>query len=275
MIGFSNLQNSQGHITVTNLSTLGAAFSYFTSIKKIVKDNSEMVASQYCFCRVVAGITKALQRVNKSFIFGLGYDTFTKFLGVLDDTEKIDGIIDAFKAIKWADTWADIKKSGSTIRRSIKFLQPIKSIGNIKKLIDEGDLMLDLGKLGFKGVGALVGEAVTPIPILDCLIGFVIGSIVDILLEKVIEHFMYKHCINLLPMMRDNMCYTPHWGQNLLLNYNEDKDTSPYGEKDKEYSNGTKDLEDVTKDDNGEYTISGSTDPDSDNYDKITYDIDD
>lgn len=274
MIGFSNLQNSQGHITITNLSTIGAAFSYFSSIKKIVKDNSEKVATQYCVCKVFAGIAKIAQIKVKAFIFGLGYNFFNKVVGALSNKEKVDAVIKSFKTLKFADTIKDIKNAGSKIRESIKFVQPVQYVKDIKKLADKGDIIVDIGKIGFKGVGSAVGELVTPIPIIDALIGFTLGSIVDILLEKVIEHFMYKHCINLLPMMRDNMCYTPHWGQNLLLNYNEDPDTSPYGEKDKEYSNGYHDIEDVTSHDSGEYTISGSDDPDSDNYDKVTFDID-
>lgn len=272
MIGFSNLQNSQGHVTITNLTTIGSAFSYFTTIKKAVKENAEVVAAQYCFNKTIAVILKHAQIIPKWWVFNLGVKTG------MDSVDKAADIWKAFRAVdksEWSALWGAVKNLGPELRKS---LDAVKDVGKFTDKVKDFfqaykgfDAIFDIVKTGgIKALGGTVGSAV---PGVGTLIGFAVGILLDVLLEKVIEYFMYKHCINLLPMMRDNMCYAPHWGQNLLLNYNEDPDTSPYGEKDKEYSNEG-DIEDTTKDDSGEYTISGSNDPDSDEYDKTTYDID-
>jgi hypothetical protein len=272
MIGFSNLQSSQGHVTVTNLTTIGSAFSYFTTIKKAVRENSERVAAQYCFNKTIAVALMHVQILPKWWVFNLGVKTG------MDTVDKALDIWEAFRKVdkaEWSLLWDAVKGLGTELPKSLKawnkmdkFTDNVKNIFHAYKGLDT---LFDVMKTGgLKALGSAAGSAV---PGIGTLIGFAVGIILDILLEKVIEYFMYKHCINLLPMMRDNMCYAPHWGQNLLLNYNEDQDTSPYGEKDKEYTNED-DINDITRDDDGEYTISGSQDSDSDEYDKTTYDID-
>ena len=242
MIGFSNLQNSQAHVTVANIATIGSSFSHFTSIKKAVQENAELVAADYCRAKVYANAARMLLIAERYGVFSIG-----AFGG--------KNVFEVFQKIS-PDEWLALKTAAKTFGNDLmgslkgwnsadKFFDNVKAIFGSFKGIDGILGVLKTG--GFKKIGTSIAGP---------LIGFAIGAIVDALLTSIMDYFQYKHCVNLLPMMKDNMYYSPHCGKKLLLNYNEEN--SPYDEQDKYYDTPEgEDLKDVTTDDDGEKTISG------------------
>lgn len=216
MLGFSTLKNSQAQVIITNIVSVGSAFSYYMTVKKCIKDNSEKMAQWY-------NVTKLLEKMSYALAAGEGY----LILGTLNKLVRNRGIAkDVYKILKAADyveVGKDAIKFGKNIRTTIaatKFLKWGSKADDAVGVIKASKNIITFGRLalsgGIKTIGAELGTAAAPI--IGTLIGFVIGTLIDVLISVVIDYFRWNNCIVLLPLQRKGSPYAPiDDGEKLLL----------------------------------------------------------
>lgn len=203
MIGMSTEQHSQAIVTLTNIMTVGGAFSYYMSVKKTIKDNAERVADWYNTCKVITRIATIGDYALKGILATAAI-------------KKGANIYKAIKAIDYAVAFKELKTIGSTIRTSYNALKTVKGLAKITQIGKEAKTIFTAGKLSFKAIFTGGGTAVAPG--LGTIVGFVVGILLDILLSAVIDYFRWNNVLVLLPMMHHNTPYAPILsGEKLLL----------------------------------------------------------
>lgn len=207
MIGMSTMQESQAHIVLTNIITVGGAFSYYMSIKKIIKDNADKVANWYNLCKIITHFAIYADYALKGALVSSFIYSGVNLIGSIRDIVKT---MDKVKAI------TELK----TITQAVLHVVDIyKSINNTSKIVKIAKTATTLSKItstGFKAIFAGGGTAVAPG--VGTVIGWVIGVLLDMLLNAVIDYFSYNNVLVLLPLMHKSTPYAPILsGEKLLL----------------------------------------------------------
>lgn len=202
MIGMSTMQESQAQVVLTNIMTVGGAFSYYMSIKKTLKDNADKVAEWYNTCKWTARALTIGQYALRGILI-------TASLKKMNNAYKI------LKTIDYAQALKDLKNIGSVIRKSYNAYKAVEAASKITK-IGEAVKVLKAGNLSFKLM--LTSGGTVTAPGLGTIIGFVIGFLLDILLSAIIDYFRWNNVLVLLPMMHKSSPYAPMLsGEKLLL----------------------------------------------------------
>lgn len=229
MIGMSTEQNSQAIVTLTNIITVGGAFSYYASIKKEIKDNADKVAEWYNECKKMATFTKVISYGDKAF---LAFYTFKKVPKVFRATKDIIAMI---KGLDFKSALSQLKRLRSFVCKSVNIYKRMKKANQTFKIAKIAFKSMKIAGGSFKALfatgGATGGTAAGPLGTIGgAVIGFVVGLLLDILLTVVIDYFRWNNVLVLLPMMHKSMPYAPILsGDKLLLtgssNTSEDETT--------------------------------------------------
>ena len=202
MIGMSTMQESQAQVILTNIMTVGGAFSYYMSIKKTIKDNADKVSDWYNTCKWTA---YALTTID----YGL------KGILVTAGIKKMNNAYKILKTIDYAQALKDLKNIGSVIKKSYNAYKAVETASKVTK-IGEAVKVLKAGNLSFKLM--LTSGGTVTAPGLGTVIGFIVGFLLDILLNVVIDYFRWNNVLVLLPMMHKSSPYAPILsGDKLLL----------------------------------------------------------
>ena len=207
MIGMSTMQNSQALVTLTNIITVGGAFSYYMSVKKTIKDNADKVAEWYNECRNIAKIAMLAQGVGRIAMTSVALYRGAKYTKAIYNT---------IKGIDYALAFKEIKTIGSTIKNSYNIYKAIDATSKTVKVAKTAKQVFQVGSVSFKAIFASGGTAVAPG--LGTIIGFVVGLLLDIILTVIIDYFRWNNVLVLLPMMHKSNPYAPILsGEKLLL----------------------------------------------------------
>ncbi len=207
MIGMSTMQNSQALTVLTNITTVGGAFSYYMSVKKTIKDNADKVADWYNNCNDIVKIATLVQTVDK-----IALTSVTVIKGI-KTTKSMYKLI---KGIDYALALKEIKQIGSTIKNSYNIYKAINATSKTVKVAKTAKQIFQAGSLSFKAILASGGTVAAPG--IGTVIGFIVGILLDILLTVIIDYFRWNNVLVLLPMMHKNNPYAPILsGEKLLL----------------------------------------------------------
>ena len=207
MIGMSTMQNSQAQVTLTNIMTVGGAFSYYMSVKKIIKDNADKVADWYNVCKTMATIATLGDYALKGILVSAG---------ISKTVNTVKNVYNTIKAIDTAQALSELKTVGSTIKNAYNIYKAVESTSRTIKIAKTAKTIFQAGSASFKVIFASGGSVAAPG--LGTVAGFVVGFLLDILLSVVIDFFKYNNVVVLLPMMHKSMPYAPILsGEKLLL----------------------------------------------------------
>lgn len=219
MIGMSTEQNSQALIVLTNIITVGGAFSYYMSVKKTLKDNADKIAEWYNNCKGWLSIATGANYLLRGYLakqmlkytVGSGANMYKMIKGAIKGTGE------------FADTVKEWKKFAKFIRNSYNLYKKMEAAGQTFKIAKITGRAFKYGATSFKALfttgGGTAGTALGPLGIAGgAIIGFIIGLLTDILLTVVIDYFRWNNVLVLLPMMHHNTPYAPILsGEKLLL----------------------------------------------------------
>jgi hypothetical protein len=201
------MQESQAQVVLTNIITVGGAFSYYMSVKKTIKDNADKVAEWYNECRKIAKIAMLVQ--------GIGRIAMTS-AALYKGAKYTKAIYNTIKGIDYALALKEIKTVGSTIKNSYNIYKAIDATSKTVKVAKTAKQVFQVGSVSFKAIFASGGTAVAPG--LGTIIGFVVGLLLDIILTAIIDYFRWNNVLVLLPMMHKSNPYAPILsGEKLLL----------------------------------------------------------
>jgi hypothetical protein len=210
MIGLSTMQNSQAQVVLSNIITVGGAFSYYMAVKQAIKENAEQVAEWYNTCKAIVAVAGIAQGVERTILVS------SAFYKTVNSTKNLYKLV---KLTDYAALGKELKTFGGAIRTSITGAKLLKSADKIGDSVKIGKALLTAGKVlmagGTKALGAEIGSVV---PGLGTLIGFAVGLVIDILLSAVIDYFRWNNCVVLMPMTHKGNPYAPITsGEKLLL----------------------------------------------------------
>jgi len=221
MIALNTEAASNANVNLANMTSLCEAFAYRASVKKVIKDNVELLANYLNTFSWSLFLMTSIRNIDTLLLVGTAGK---KLYQIFDKSEEIIGGI---KAIKWADLGKEFKnlkyavKSFSGIKKTISKTNSISKIG--KSIVKHS---ISLGKRGFKSLkllgakaGGVAGAVGGPIGVAAAaIVGFVVGTIADILLTKIIDFLSYNNMVVLLPMRHKGIPYAPILsGEKLLL----------------------------------------------------------
>ena len=237
MIGFSTKANSQGEVVLSNYISICSAFTYFSNIKKCLIDMSPDVTGAYSFSRDIMFGFVSEYDVLRGTLNAIGMGGYLYGFGKIG--AYISDNISTFKALKKAGELGEFYKSFDSFKDAVKVFNTT---------LDTLDTIGDIAKLGAKGIGAIRAGLKGGFGAIKALkvalpakgfVGIAIGLLIDILLDKIIDYFEYKHCVTLMPLMRNNMAYIPTtYGEHLVMQNADDNPS--YSEADKLYSGDEK-----------------------------------
>ena len=207
MIGMSTMQESQAQVVLTNIMTVGGAFSYYMSVKKTIKDNADKVADWYNTCKTIAGIATLAQVVERGIM---------ATAAISKSVKSAKAIYNTIKAIDYAQALKEIKKIGSTVKNAYNIYKGIDATSKAVKIAKTAKEVYKVGSASFKAILASGGTVAAPG--LGTVVGFVVGFLLDILLSAIIDYFRWNNVLVLLPMMHKSSPYAPILsGEKLLL----------------------------------------------------------
>lgn len=207
MIGMSTMQESQAQVVLTNIMTVGGAFSYYMSVKKTIKDNADKVADWYNTCKTIAGIATLAQVVERGIM---------ATAAISKSVKSAKAIYNTIKAIDYAQALKEIKTIGSTIKNAYNIYKGIDATSKAVKIAKTAKEIYTVGSISFKAI--LTSGGTVAAPGLGTIIGFVVGLLLDILLSAIIDYFRWNNVLVLLPMMHKSSPYAPILsGEKLLL----------------------------------------------------------
>lgn len=202
MIGMSTMQESQAQVILTNIMTVGGAFSYYMSIKKTIKDNADKISDWYNTCKWTAYALTVIDYGLKGILVTAGI-------------KKMNNAYKILKTIDYAQALKDLKNIGSVIKKSYNAYKAVETASKVTK-IGEAVKVLKAGNLSFKLM--LTSGGTVTAPGLGTVVGFIVGVLLDILLNVVIDYFRWNNVLVLLPMMHKSSPYAPILsGDKLLL----------------------------------------------------------
>lgn len=202
MIGMSTIKESQAQVVLTNIMTVGGAFSYYMSVKKTIKDNADKVSDWYNTCKWTAYALTVIDYGLRGILITAGI-------------KKIKNAYKILKTIDYAQALKDLKNIGSVIKKSYNAYKAVKTASKITK-IGEAVKVLKAGNLSFKLM--LTSGGTVAAPGLGTIVGYIVGFLLDILLNVVIDYFRWNNVLVLLPMMHKSSPYAPILsGDKLLL----------------------------------------------------------
>ena len=203
MIGMSTEQNSQALTTLTNIITVGGAFSYYSSVRKTIKDNAEAASAWYNECKKIVNFIAQFDYIAKGFT-------------AIESIKLTKQTIAFAKSLKYADAIGELKQLGGFIKNSYNLFKRVDKARKTYTLAKTAYRTFKLSSLSFKALLATGGSVAAPG--LGTIIGFAVGLLIDILLTAVIDYFRYNNVLVLLPLMHHSTPYAPILsGENLLL----------------------------------------------------------
>ena len=203
MIGMSTMQESQAQVVLTNIMTVGGAFSYYMSVKKTIKDNADKVSDWYNTCKWTVYALSAGQYALRGLLITAGF-------------KKAKNAYNIIKGINGAVALKELKTIGSTIKNSYNIYKGIEATSKALKIAKTAKEVYKVGSASFKAILASGGTVAAPG--LGTVVGFVVGFLLDILLSAIIDYFRWNNVLVLLPMMHKSSPYAPILsGEKLLL----------------------------------------------------------
>lgn len=229
MLALSTEQLSKSQVVISNIMTVGGAFSYYMSVKKMIKDNAEAIAQWYNECKTWTNIAMFFDVNLRVLLATAGiHKTVTgvkKAWDVIKDFKDIHKIIDGFRTVK------------NAVATSINSIKTAKQLGETIKVAKAAKTIFQAGSTSFKAIfatgGGTAGSSASPVgTIVGAAVGFVIGFILDILLTAVIDYFSYNNMVVLIPLMHKTIPYAPILsGERLLLINNTGVEESEFVEQ--------------------------------------------
>lgn len=214
MIGMSTEQHSQAIITLSNMITVGGAFSYYMSVKKIIKDNADKVSEWYNTCK---------DWVFWTSLADAGIRVGLASAAIYKTVNSVGNIYDMVKGLKYGESLKELKRLGGFLRNSVNIYKRMKQAGQTFKIAKITTKAFKLGSTSFKALfatgGGTAGTAAGPLgTAAGFVVGFAIGLLVDIALTAIIDYFRWNNVLVLLPLMHNNNPYAPILsGERLLI----------------------------------------------------------
>lgn len=209
MLGVDTNHRSQALVTITNIMTVGTAFSYFSSLKKAIKDNADACAAWYNHCEKMVNGLSVTMYANRAAttIMGLGL--------VVKNVKMTQQTISMIKGLKYAEAFAELRKMKSVITTTLNAGEAVSKMSKLGNLGKTAKGVFSLSKTSFKALGATGGSVGGVVGI---ALGFLAGLLLDILLTAVVDYFKYNNVLVLIPMMHNGNPYAPILsGEHLLL----------------------------------------------------------
>ena len=214
MIGMNTEQHSQALVPLTNIITVGSAFSYYASVRKVIKDNADKIAEWYNISKIMVVCLSVRQ-----FYARIGMTGLVIYGGV----SSIKNIYKMVKGLDYVSSFKELKRLAGFVRKSVNIYKRMKQANQTFKVAKIGFKTLKLGTKSLKALfatgGGTAGSVVGPLGSLGGLVlGFAIGTLVDFLLTAIIDYFKYNNVLVLLPLTHKNTPYAPILsGEKLLL----------------------------------------------------------
>ena len=147
------MQESQAQVVLTNIMTVGGAFSYYMSVKKTIKDNADKVADWYNTCKTIAGIATLAQVVERGIM---------ATAAISKSVKSAKAIYNTIKAIDYAQALKEIKTIGSTVKNAYNIYKGIDATSKAVKIAKTAKEIYTVGSVSFKAILTSGGTVAAP-----------------------------------------------------------------------------------------------------------------
>ena len=228
MVSICTLAPSDSIFHYINVMQVCSGFSEASSIKEQIYNNINAMKSDMSIIRGAVFLKKTLSFVAIVGSMALGVKYSAKIVELLRTIKNVSKTTKAARMLKKAidaiQKFDKVKDAIDAIRKMVQARNAFVAIKNFIDGVKLGYQGLQLGtEIGATAAGVAVGSAAGSIApgignVIGAVVGLIIGKIIDAIFTKIIDWFMYKNCIMLLPLIHKGSPYCPIVkGEKLIL----------------------------------------------------------